>query len=66
MTGNGDADARRLHMFWKVALIMVGAIILGFIAAGIIFSNLRFFIWLGIVALIVWAIVGLVSARRST
>jgi hypothetical protein len=53
-------------MFWKVALIMVGAIILGFIAAGIIFSNLRFFIWLGIVALIVWFIAGLVVARRSS
>ena len=53
-------------MFWKVALIMVGAIILGFIAAGIIFSNLRFFMWLGIVALIVWFIASLVVARRSS
>jgi len=52
-------------MFWKTALILVGAIILGFIAAGIIFSHLRFFIWVGIVALVVWVIVGLVSARRT-
>jgi len=50
----------------KVAAIVVGAVLLGFIVAGIVFSNFRAFLWIGIVGLIVYAIAGLVVARRSS
>lgn len=50
----------------KVALIMFAAIMLGFIVAGIIFTNLRLFIWLGIIGLIAYAIYSLVASRRSS
>jgi hypothetical protein len=50
----------------KVAAILIGALLLGFIVAGIVFSNFRAFLWIGIVGLIVYAIAGLVMARRSS
>jgi len=50
----------------KVAAIMIGAILLGFIAAGIVLSNFRFFIWIGIIGLIVYAIAAVVVARRPS
>lgn len=50
----------------KVALIMFAAIMLGFIVAGVIFTNLRFFIWVGIIGLIVYGIYSLVASRRSS
>lgn len=50
----------------KVAGIMIGAILLGFIAAGIVLSNFRFFLWIGIVGLVIYAIAALVVARRSS
>jgi hypothetical protein len=50
----------------KMALIVVGAVLLGFIVAGIVFANLRFFLWVGIVGLIIYAIAGLVMGRRTT
>ena len=50
----------------KVMLIIVGAVLIGFIAAGIVFANLRFFLWIGLVGLVVYAIAGMVMARRSS
>ena len=37
-------------------LIVIGSILLAFLLAGILFANLRFFIWLGIIGLIIWCI----------
>ena len=42
-------------------LLVVGGLLLAFIVAGILFSNLRFFIWLGIIGLVVWGIYMLVT-----
>jgi len=50
----------------KVAAILIGALLLGFIVAGIVFANFRAFLWIGIVGLIVYAIAGVVVARRSS
>jgi hypothetical protein len=50
----------------KMAAIVIGAVLLGFIAAGIVFANFRLFLWIGIIGLIVYAIAGLVMARRSS
>ncbi len=49
----------------KAALVIVGALILGFIAAGIFLANMRFFLWVGLIALVVYAIAAFVAARRS-
>ena len=50
----------------KAALIIVGALILGFIAAGIFLANMRFFLWVGIIGLVIYCIYGIVVARRSS
>jgi hypothetical protein len=50
----------------KIALIIVGALLIGFVVAGIIFANLRLFLWIGIVGLVIYAIYGMVAARRSS
>ena len=49
----------------KAVLIFVGAVLLGFIVAGIVLSHFRFFIWIGVIGLIVYGIVALVTSRRS-
>ena len=50
----------------KAALIIVGALMLGFIAAGIFLANMRFFLWIGIIGLVIYGIFGFVVARRSS
>jgi len=50
----------------KMALMVVEAVLLRFIVAGIVIADLRFFLWIGIVGLITYAIAGLVMARSST
>jgi len=42
-------------------LLIVGSILLAFLVVGIVFSNLRFFIWLGIIGLIIWGIYMLIT-----
>jgi hypothetical protein len=49
-----------------MALMVVEAVLLRFIVAGIVIADLRFFLWIGIVGLITYAIAGLVMARSST
>ena len=39
---------------------------LAFILAGIVFANLRFFIWLGIIGMVNWGISMLVTGRGDT
>lgn len=57
------AIGRGAHV--KAALVIVGALILGFIAAGIFLANMRFFLWVGLIALVVYAIAVFVVSRRS-
>jgi len=45
----------------KGVLLVVGSLLLAFIVVGIVFSNLRFFIWIGIIGLVVWGISMLVT-----
>jgi hypothetical protein len=42
-------------------LLVIGSILLAFLLVGILFSNLRFFIWLAIIGLVVWGIYMLVT-----
>jgi hypothetical protein len=42
-------------------LLVIGGILLAFIVAGIVLSNLRFFIWIGVIGLVVWGIYMLVT-----
>ena len=42
-------------------LIVIGSILLAFLLAGILFANLRFFIWLSIIGLVIWGIYILVT-----
>lgn len=44
-----------------VVLTVIGSILLAFLLAGILFANLRFFIWLAIIGLVVWGIYMLVT-----
>ena len=44
-----------------VVLMVIGSILLAFLLAGILFANLRFFIWLAIIGLVVWGIYMLVT-----
>jgi hypothetical protein len=44
-----------------VVLTVIGSILLAFLLAGILFANLRFFIWLAIIGLVVWGISMLVT-----
>jgi hypothetical protein len=44
-----------------VVLTVIGSILLAFLLAGILFANLRFFIWLAIIGLIVWGVYVLVT-----
>ena len=41
--------------YW-VVLMVIGSVLLAFLLAGILFANLRFFIWLAIIGLVVWGI----------
>jgi hypothetical protein len=42
-------------------LLVIGGILLAFIVAGIVLANLRFFIWIGIIGLVIWGISMLVT-----
>ncbi len=42
-------------------LMIIGSLLLAFLLAGILFANLRFFIWIGIIGLVVWGIYMLVT-----
>ena len=44
-----------------VVLMVIGSILLAFLLAGILFANLRFFIWLAIIGLVIWGIYMLVT-----
>ena len=44
-----------------VVLTVIGSILLAVLLVGILFSNLRFFIWLAIIGLVVWGIYMLVT-----
>jgi hypothetical protein len=43
------------------ALFIVGGILLAILIVGVVFSNLRFFIWLAIIGLVVWGIYMLIT-----
>ena len=44
-----------------VVLMVIGSILLAFLLVGILFANLRFFIWLAIIGLVIWGIYMLVT-----
>ena len=44
-----------------VVLLVIGSLLLAALLAGIFLSNLRFFIWIGIIGLIIWGIYMLVT-----
>ena len=44
-----------------VVLTVIGSILLAFLLAGILFANLRFFMWLAIIGLVIWGIYMLVT-----
>ena len=44
-----------------VVLIIVGSLMLAFLVAGFLFANLRFFIWIGIIGLVIWGIYMLIT-----
>jgi hypothetical protein len=43
------------------ALFIVGGILLALLIVGVVFSNLRFFIWLAIIGLVLWGIYMLIT-----
>ena len=49
-----------------VVLTVIGSILLAFLLAGILFANLRFFIWLAIIGLVIWGIYMLVTRPGGT
>jgi hypothetical protein len=49
----------------KAGLILFAAVMVAFILAGILLANLRFFIFIGIVGLIVYVIYSMVRTRSS-
>ena len=49
----------------KVALFLFVAVMLAFVLAGIVFTHFRFFIFIGIVGLIVYVVYTAVKSRRS-
>ncbi|HTX70642.1 MAG TPA: hypothetical protein VMH50_16055 [Thermoleophilia bacterium] len=42
-------------------LLIIGGLLLAFILAGVVFANLRAFIWLGIGGLAIWGVYMLVT-----
>jgi hypothetical protein len=54
---NGGPEMRTL----LVVLMVIGSILLAFLLAGILFTNLRFFIWIAIIGLVIWGIYMLVT-----
>jgi hypothetical protein len=67
MTGSYDVRSRRHEMaIVKVALFFFVGIMVALILAGLLLTHLRFFIYIGVVGLIVYGIYALVTSRRST
>ena len=44
-----------------VVLLVIGSLLLAALLAGIFLSNLRFFMWIGIIGLVIWGISMLVT-----
>jgi hypothetical protein len=44
-----------------VVLIILGSLLLAVLLAGILFTNLRFFIWLAIIGLVIWGVYMLIT-----
>ncbi len=44
-----------------VVLMAIGSILLAFLLAGVLSTNLRFFIWLAMIGLVIWDICMLVT-----
>ncbi len=44
-----------------VVLMVIGGMLLAALMAGLFLSNLRFFIWVGIIGLIIWGVAILVT-----
>jgi hypothetical protein len=42
-------------------LMVIGSILLAFLLAGLLFANLRFFIWIAIIGLVIWGISMLIT-----
>ena len=49
-----------------VVLMVIGGLLLAALIAGIVLSNLRFFIWIAIIGLIVWGVYMLVTRPGAT
>ena len=49
------------HARIMVVLMVIGGLLLAALIAGIVLSNLRFFIWISIIGLIVWGVYMLVT-----
>jgi hypothetical protein len=47
--------------FLVAVLLIVGGILLALLVVGVVFSNLRFFIWLAIIGLVIWGIYMLIT-----
>jgi len=50
----------------KIALLIVAAILVGALVIGIVVANLRFFLWVGLIGLIILVIYQWATTRRST
>jgi Zn-dependent membrane protease YugP len=44
-----------------VVLLVIGSLLLAALLAGIFLANLKFFIWIGIIGLVIWGIYMLVT-----
>jgi hypothetical protein len=44
-----------------VVLMVIGSLLLAALLAGLLLSNLRFFIWIGIIGLVIWGIYVLIT-----
>ena len=44
-----------------VVLMVIGSLLLAVLIAGLVLSNLRFFIWIAIIGLIIWGIYMLIT-----
>ena len=44
-----------------VVLLVIGGLLLAALLAGVVLSNLRFFIWVGVIGLVIWGVCMLVT-----
>jgi hypothetical protein len=67
MTGVRNVGSRRVEMSGvKIALLIVAAILVGALVIGIVVANLRFFLWVGLIGLIILVIYQWATTRHST